>query len=311
MANRRMLARNIATSKKLARLKTDFARLCWTWGVPFHDEFGLFEADPEVFRATVVPLLRTATHRKIADALNDLAEVGLIRLYIKGDSLYGEYVKYDEFQTFKNDRKRKAEFPLPEQGDYILGIQWNPDGSIVPLREVKGSKEKLREVVTTNKDLLSLQESFLIYGSLDDDDLQSLSQEFPSIDIGMVLRDLLAWERGNKKGTTNPALRLRNFCKIASKGPDRGAPASNNGFMPAAEAWQLVASMAAKSEDRAREAWGSMPEPAKTVVDRFGKPGSGWRVFWIADGANDANKQMSILRTQFLKDYEKHVKEAL
>ncbi|MBE0448888.1 MAG: hypothetical protein IBX64_12510, partial [Actinobacteria bacterium] len=145
MANRRMLSKNIHKSKKLARLKTDFARLCWTWIIPFTDDYGRFEADPEVFRATIFPLIKTATEKRIAEALNDLCHVGLIRLYIKVEShgiqrnpndstektfnFYGEITNFDEFQTFKNDRSRKAEYPKPEQGDYISGIHWNPTTS--------------------------------------------------------------------------------------------------------------------------------------------------------------------------------------
>lgn len=136
MANRRMLARNISLSKKLAKLKSDFARLLWTWCIPFTDDFGRFEADPEILKAKVFPLIKSATEKKICDALNELVSVELITLYVSGDSLYGEITNFDEFQTFKSDRGRKPE--CPEPGEYIseielesAGFQWIPAGSKV------------------------------------------------------------------------------------------------------------------------------------------------------------------------------------
>lgn len=142
MAKRRMLSVNIRYSKKLARLKSDFSRLCWTWIIPFTDDFGRFEADPEVFRATCFPLIKSATAKKVTDSLSELAAVGLIQTYRSGDSIYGEIVDFDRFQTFKSDRTRKAEYPIPEQGDYISGIQWNPMESTTDTRELKRTELK-------------------------------------------------------------------------------------------------------------------------------------------------------------------------
>ena len=228
MANRRMLARNISLSKKLARCRDHFSRLCWTWTLPHTDEFGRFEADPEVFKATVFPLLKDVKETEVADSLNDLCEIGLISLYFKQENVYGEITNFDEFQTFKNDRKRTEEYPAPEQQEYIYGIQWNPKGSNwIPLaskRNPKRREGKLRKgkggeagIHSANPELKKLQETYPVYLSVGDDDLNALRDEFKSIDLNMVLRDLFAWERGNKKPTVKALSRLRNFCKIAAQ----------------------------------------------------------------------------------------------
>lgn len=238
MANRRMLAINIRQSKKLAKLKTDFARLAWSWAIPFTDDYGRFEADPDVFKATIFPLIKSATIKKIVEALNDCASVNLIKLYQKEDSFYGEIVDFDRFQTFKTGRTRKAEHPIPDQQDYISGIQWNPLDSIWNAKLVL-REENLKELKRSSNQYLSrLQEAFPIYLDVDDDYLNLQISEFSNANANTVLGDLLAWEKKNKKPTEKACLRLRNFFKTAAS--NRGQVKNQNDLSNIAEGFPNV-----------------------------------------------------------------------
>ena len=50
MAEGRMLKRNISESRRLAELKTDQARLLWTWIIPFLDSEGRSYASAEMIK---------------------------------------------------------------------------------------------------------------------------------------------------------------------------------------------------------------------------------------------------------------------
>lgn len=148
MAERRMLGKRASLSKKLAKLQTDFARLLWTWGLPHTDDYGRFEADPEIFKAVVMPLLHHVTEEMILEAYADNHRVGLIEFREVDGCLYGEYTKFNDFQTFKKDRPRKEICPSFKNGN-----QWKPkesEGTLKLSKENLGLRElKLRKDVAS------------------------------------------------------------------------------------------------------------------------------------------------------------------
>jgi len=111
MANRRMIARNVAKSKKLAKVSFK-AESLWHRGHPFLDDFGCMSADPEEFRATVIPMGKNGKQIPltiIEGVINELAEVGLIEICECEERRCMHYPKFEEFNTVKTDREPKSD----------------------------------------------------------------------------------------------------------------------------------------------------------------------------------------------------------
>lgn len=147
MASRRMIARNIATSRKVNRL-SDFAALLYTWLIPFCDDFGNMEADPLAIKAKVVPM-RVKSVKDVEDALFEIEKAHLIQFYLFEDEKYLHILSFETFQTFRADRKRQGEYPAINKGIlwYTRGIPESPNGNHlstqVKVREGKVSKDKI------------------------------------------------------------------------------------------------------------------------------------------------------------------------
>jgi len=148
MAQRRMLSRRISHSKKVNRLPLK-AQLVWTWTIPYLDDFGCYTGDSEDIKTEVFPKNKKISQNDIEQALEKMAESGLIVWYRIGDSqLVQQYQNFDTFQTFKTDRERKSDYPhyQPENGGCLpVGNQEIPCVSL-KLSKVKLNKVKRREV---------------------------------------------------------------------------------------------------------------------------------------------------------------------
>lgn len=111
MAEGRMLKRAVSTSRRLADLKTDSARLLYTWIIPHLDIEGRFYADPAMIKGSVVPRLKSFTEEKIDECLLDMAAVGLIILYkVDGDS-YLHLRKFENHQLLNPKREAPSKIP--------------------------------------------------------------------------------------------------------------------------------------------------------------------------------------------------------
>jgi hypothetical protein len=113
MAEGRMLKRNVSTSRKLAELKSDSARLLWTWMLPHLDVAGRFSGEPSVVKGAIVPRLKHLTEEKVGQLLLELHEVGLVRLYAIGGERYIEVSRFEDFQNLRTDRESESRIPEP------------------------------------------------------------------------------------------------------------------------------------------------------------------------------------------------------
>ena len=149
MAEGRMLKRNISESRRLAELKTDSARLLWTWIIPFLDSEGRFYASPEMIKGKIVPRLPGFTLKNIPTYINDMARVGLIILYSSDGEKLLQFRKFDTFQKIKKDREA-APLPAPTDQDMVRSksgvgqdeIEIESRPPVSNLREVNLKKEK-------------------------------------------------------------------------------------------------------------------------------------------------------------------------
>jgi hypothetical protein len=140
-----MLSRSIGQSRKLAKVSLKSA-LLYTWMIPFLDDYGHFEAETDTIKSEVVRYRSDFSARTITACLKELTEAKLIKMYEVDGLKYFEQVKFEDHQTFRSDRPRRADYPMPPWMD-TSGIPSVYPGydSREHLSDVSISKVKLRE----------------------------------------------------------------------------------------------------------------------------------------------------------------------
>lgn len=149
-----MISRTISISTKVNKL-SDFGALLYTWMIPHCDDFGHLDGEPFTLKAIVCPM-RKCTDNEIDHELEQMEQLKLIKKYENDGQKYLEIVKFSEYQTFKNDRKREAKYPKPKfpKGEHD-GIQKIPNGTLI---KVKLSEEKLIKVKLSEEKKISPRE---------------------------------------------------------------------------------------------------------------------------------------------------------
>jgi hypothetical protein len=111
MPKGRIIQTRICESKKLALLKTDGARLLYTWLIPNADIEGRFGGDPLIVKSRIFTRLRKSV-ATVQKYLDDLAANDLITLYrANGDT----YLQINNFTTMqpKLNPSKEAESAIP------------------------------------------------------------------------------------------------------------------------------------------------------------------------------------------------------
>lgn len=139
-----MLKRNISDSRRLAELKTDSARLLWTWIIPYLDVEGRYFASTDMIKGKVVPRLKTFTETKVDDYLSDMERVGLIAIYEVNGEKFLQFRKFDEHQTGLR-KEREAPSRIPDPPPDVAERLRTYSGPTPDLLPHKRSEEKLRE----------------------------------------------------------------------------------------------------------------------------------------------------------------------
>ena len=143
MPQGRIVRKRICQSRKLARLKTDGARLLYTWLLPNVDVEGRYEADVHVIKGTILTRLTKST-KEVESYLLDLAKNNLIVLYNCNGDRYLEIIDFHLHQPkLRKDREADSEIPGPTPE------QLRTNSGLTPAED-KISKDKLREVKKSN-----------------------------------------------------------------------------------------------------------------------------------------------------------------
>ncbi|NIM57562.1 MAG: hypothetical protein GTO16_01275 [Candidatus Aminicenantes bacterium] len=144
MPEARMLARSISRSKSLGRLKSDSARLLYTWLIPFLDVEGRYFADPEIVKGYVFPKTKSMTPLKINRLLQELAENKLIILYSANGETFLQFKKFHELQPgMRPEREAKSIIPKPSSGLTLANSRTNK----IKLNKSKLNKSKQKDDV--------------------------------------------------------------------------------------------------------------------------------------------------------------------
>ncbi len=157
MPQGRIILKRICQSRKLADLKTDGARLLYTWLIPNVDINGCFSGDPEVIKGQVFTRLKKSP-KTIAGYMDDLSSVGLIVQYTANGDRFIQIPDFVEKQPSLNPSKEaESTIPLPTPDQLQTNSGQTP-------REVKESKVKSKESkdnYSPNSDEFTLSELLL------------------------------------------------------------------------------------------------------------------------------------------------------
>ena len=117
MPQGRIVLKSICQSKKMAELKTDGARLLYTWLLPNVDINGCFLGDAEVIKGQIFTRLKK-TSSQINSWLSDLDSVGLIVWYQTNGDKFLWIPDFQDKQPSLNPAKEaesSIQLPTPEQ----------------------------------------------------------------------------------------------------------------------------------------------------------------------------------------------------
>lgn len=109
----RILLKSISNSKKIPKLKTDGARLLYTWLIAHLDINGCYYGEAEIIKGQIFTRLKKST-KTIEAYLVDLENTGLIIRYEKNEE---KYLNVPDFQSkqpnLRPDRESKGVIPPP------------------------------------------------------------------------------------------------------------------------------------------------------------------------------------------------------
>jgi len=147
MPQGRIILKSICQSKKLANLKTDGARLLYTWLLPNLDINGCYSGDPDVIKGQILTRLKKSI-KTVESYLNDLEDkLLIIRYELNGDMFLNVPDFKDKQPQLNADREGKPSIPLPPPNLLQTYSRVNQDQikTNSPLSKVKESKTKVKE----------------------------------------------------------------------------------------------------------------------------------------------------------------------
>jgi hypothetical protein len=162
MPQGRIVLKAICQSKKLADLKTDGARLLFTWLIVSVDVNGCFSADTAVIKGQIFTRLKHSP-TKIKGFLDDLVSVGLIVVYDANGDQFLCIPDHKERQPHLNPEREAVPIippPTPDQLQTLSRV--NPlkgkgKGKVEVKEKVKGftppTFDEVKKYITDNPEL--------------------------------------------------------------------------------------------------------------------------------------------------------------
>lgn len=177
-------------SKKIARL-TDKAKVLWFMIYPHLDREGRIAFDDiQDLKIEIIPYFNW-TIKKIADALNEIADIGLIVLYPNNNKIAMQFTRFEDFQVgLRKEREAESDITPPEETPESSG-----DFRILPpkfkLNEVKGRKEGRKE----EKIYYCFESSS--WQNIKEKDMELWVKAYPACDIEHELLAMADWLESN------------------------------------------------------------------------------------------------------------------
>jgi len=226
MPEGRMLKKVITTSQKVVALKTDSARLFYSWMIPFADCEGRLRANPYILKGLIFPYLPHSP-KKILSYLEDCHRVGLITLYENSNEKYLQIEDFHIHQSISRKAngspKKESKSVIPPCPDELRNnSRVNPElvQNDSAESKVKGSKSEAKR---SEEEKLILKELKEIKNFPRDEEkiinyVRKLQGEFPKADPTEVVCALYSFFLKTPiTKRSNPYARMRNFFKNQDK----------------------------------------------------------------------------------------------
>lgn len=121
MASRRMLSKSISVSKQVNSLSL-FSSCFFTWTIPHADDFGRISGDPDVLRATVLPMMKTVPlypDGPTAEITPDLirmaiAEIAHAKLWVYYEADNEPWIAFPKWEDHQGNLHKRTKSKIPE-----------------------------------------------------------------------------------------------------------------------------------------------------------------------------------------------------
>lgn len=225
-----MLKKRISESKGLGSLKSDSARLLYTWLIPWLDIKGRHSADPEIIKGHIFPKIKSMTIKKIITLLTDLDNNNLIISYQADGEGYLQYTQFTKHQILNPKKEATTKIPdPPESSGELRRTPENSSTSKVKQSKVKQSKDK--PSYAPNDKINCSEQAKINYNfdlrkweNITDEDIKLWKETYPACDIEEEILRMGDWL------ISNPTKRKTNYRRFItnwfSRSQDKGGTRS-------------------------------------------------------------------------------------
>ena len=207
-----MIDKRVSYSKKLGMISDKAARL-WFMIYPHLDREGRIAFDDlEDLKDETIPKLKRWPLKKVANSLNELADVGLIHIYPNKNKIALQFERFEDFQLgLRKDREGPSKIDAPEEAPDNSGVfRISPALSLSISKGKEGKKEdKIQFNFETEQ-----------WENVLPSDIERWKKTYPKCDINQELLFMADWL------LSNPEKRKSNYKKFISnwlrRSQDRG-----------------------------------------------------------------------------------------
>ena len=198
-----MIDKRISMSKKLGRVH-DKARVLYFMIYPHLDREGRIKfEDIEDLRDEIIPKFKDWNFKKIAEGLNELADIELLILYPNGKDIAMEFTRFEDFQSgLRKDREAPSSIPSPQETQEDSGVYRITPALSLSLRKLKEGKKE-------GKVYYDFESSE--WKNITDKDIGLWKKTYPACDIEHELLAMGDWL------ISNPEKRKSNYRAFISR----------------------------------------------------------------------------------------------
>ena len=190
MARGRMIDKRIGNSKKIGKISDKAARLYFML-YPHLDKKGRIAFDDlDDLKIEIIPYIKNWSLKKIGESLNELADIGLIKLYLNDSKIAMEFDRFEDFQTIRDDREAASKIVAPEETPESSGVF-----RITPLL----SLSLIKSNEGRNEDKIFFDFSLGEFLNIQEKDIKIWSEAYPKCKFNIELKKMAAWLMADPK----------------------------------------------------------------------------------------------------------------
>ena len=244
----RILKESICLNRKIDRL-TDFQENLFYRLIVKVDDYGIYLADPAILASTLYPRKRGLSLKVVTEALQLMAETGLIRLYESGGEAYLKIVSWERHQRMRSSVHR---FPMPEEDTAAEGEETAEEaGSAGPgeapetepaeLPSAGEAAEAAQEAEVRELPVIELPLNDGSAFGVTREEIGGYAKLYPAVDVEQELRNMLGWCMANPaKRKTRSGIR-RFIAGWLAREQNRGGTAASVRLPPGNPFIQMAA----------------------------------------------------------------------